>query len=159
MFRSPHPPAFTARGVANGVFWGMTPTVGLQTIEIVGTWFIARRWMKRDSSLLQAMIWVWINNPVTMLPMYYAFYVTGLWLLGNAELASGYDAFVGLWDTASDEPWLTRVTTIFGSIGAPLLLGSVPYAVVAAGVSYRWAAYVVRARHNRIAARAALSDS
>ena len=43
VFRSPHSPEYTARGVANGVFWGLTPTVGLQTIEIVATWLIAQR--------------------------------------------------------------------------------------------------------------------
>ena len=42
VFRSAQSPEFTARGVANGVFWGLTPTVGLQTLEILGTWFVAR---------------------------------------------------------------------------------------------------------------------
>jgi uncharacterized protein (DUF2062 family) len=154
VFRSPHPPEFTARGVANGVFWGVTPTMGLQTMEIVGTWFIARRWFKRDSSLVQALIWVWVNNPLTMLPMYYAFYVTGMWMMGTSG-ATGYDDFVALWDTAGGT-WWTRVTTVVEAIGVPLVLGSLPYAVVATAISYRWAARVVRARRLRIAARSAV---
>jgi uncharacterized protein (DUF2062 family) len=150
VFRSPHPPEFTARGVANGVFWGLTPSVGLQTIEIVTTWFVARRVFKRDSSLIQAGIWVWVNNPITMIPLYYAFYVTGLWLMGNAGLASDYDAFVALWNATAGASWTARVTALAGSIGLPLLVGSIPYATIGGGFSYRWALRVVRTRRRRI---------
>ena len=78
VFRSTHSAEYTARGVANGVFWGLTPTVGLQTLEITAVWFVGKTLFERNSSLLQAYIWVWVNNPLTMVPMYYAFYVTGL---------------------------------------------------------------------------------
>jgi uncharacterized protein (DUF2062 family) len=150
VFRSPHPPEYTARGVANGVFWGLTPTVGLQTLEIVFTWFVARRAFKRDSSLLQAGIWVWVNNPVTMVPLYYGFYVTGLWLMGSGGRAAEYDAFASLWAQNADLGWSARVAALVQGIGVPLLIGCVPYAALGGTFSYRWALRMVRLRRRRI---------
>lgn len=156
VFRSRHSHEHTARGVAIGVFWGLTPSVGLQTIEILATWFLARKLLRRDSSLIQAMIWVWVNNPVTMIPLYYAFYVTGLWLVGDAGLAKGYQPFVDLWDANASAGWLTRISAIAAAIGVPLVIGSLPYALVGAGLSYRWTISVLRRRELRRRDRATL---
>jgi uncharacterized protein (DUF2062 family) len=140
VFRSPHSPAHTARGVANGVFWGLTPTIGLQTVAILATWFVSRRVLDRDSSLLQAMIWVWVNNPLTMIPMYYGFYVTGLYLTGTPGAVIDYRSFsvTGL-----------SLTTV----GVPMLVGCLPYAVLGSFVSYRWALRVVMRRRARLEAK------
>lgn len=152
VFRSPHPPAYTARGVANGVFWGLTPTVGLQTFEILGTWLVARRVLHRDSSLLQAMVWVWVNNPLTMVPLYYAFYLTGLWLIGDIGAATGYDAFAAILDNR-DGRRVERMVALVGGIGVPLMVGCLPYALAGAALSYRWALRVAVVRKARIARR------
>lgn len=145
LFRSTHSPEFTARGVANGVFWGLTPTVGLQTMEIAATWFVARKVLRADSSLVQALIWVWVNNPVTMVPMYYVFYLTGLWLTGRGGLATGYGSFVEVW-TRGDMGWLARMTTAAAAVAVPTLVGCLPYAMLGSIVSYHWAARLVRRR-------------
>jgi uncharacterized protein (DUF2062 family) len=150
VFRSPHPPEYTARGVANGVFWGLTPSVGLQTVAIVATWLVAHKLCRRPSSLLQAFIWVWVNNPVTMVPMYYLFYVTGLWLLGEAGPANGYDTFVALWDANTAGGWFDGLVAIARSIGVPIVIGSAPYATTGGALSYRWALRVVRRRKARV---------
>ena len=142
-------PRYTARGVANGVFWGLTPTVGLQSLEILATWSIGRL-LGRDSSLLQAMIWVWVNNPVTMIPMYYAFYLTGLWLVGQGGSGQGYGAFVDLWTANAQLAWSARLTGIIRAIGVPIFVGCVPYAVIGAALSYRWAVGAVRKRKLRL---------
>jgi uncharacterized protein (DUF2062 family) len=154
VFRSPHTAAYTARGVANGVFWGFTPTIGLQTFEILGTWLIAKKVFGRDSSLVQAMVWVWVNNPLTVAPMYYAFYLTGLWMLGQTESAAGYDAFGNL---LSDDGtgWYVRLSRIAESMGLPLLIGCVPYAAGGAAVSYYWSRSIVSRRKARLARRRA----
>jgi uncharacterized protein (DUF2062 family) len=152
VFRSADAAEYTARGVANGVFWGLTPSVGLQTIAIGLTWWIGRKAFKRDSSLLQGLIWVWVNNPLTMVPLYYAFYVTGLWLMGDAGLASGYDTFVALLDGDGERGWVERTGTLARTVGAPMAIGCLPYALVGAGVSYRWAERVIGARRRRITA-------
>lgn len=148
LLRSPHPPEYTARGVANGVFWGLTPTAGVMTLGIVAVWLALKKVARLDSSLLQALLWMHVNNPLTMLPMYYLFYVTGEWLLGEAGVARGYDAFVAIWSVPGlgffDR--LSRAVTMFG---APLMVGSLPYALVASAFSYRWALAIVRRRRRR----------
>lgn len=151
VFRSAHSPEYTARGVANGVFWGLTPTVGLQTLEIIATWFLGRRLFRRDSSLLQALIWVWVNNPVTMIPMYYAFYVTGLWMIGQGGSGHGYDAFTAVFTANAALSWWARLAAVVRAIGVPIFAGCLPYAIVGAAISYRWAIGVVRRRRLRIA--------
>jgi uncharacterized protein (DUF2062 family) len=153
VFRSPHPPEFTAGGVANGVFWALTPSVGFQSVAILATWFIARTALQRDSSLLQAFIWAWINNPLTMIPMYYAFYVTGLFLLGQSGESEGYAAFAAVWDSSSNAPWFDRIATVGRAIGLPTAVGSLPYAVAGGLASYRWALRLVRRRKERLTRR------
>ena len=149
VFRSPHPPEYTAGGVANGVFWALTPSVGIQSLAIIATWFVARTLLKRDSSLIQAFIWAWINNPLTMIPMYHLFYVTGSWLIGQSAVAQGYAAFASVWDASSTVPWLDRFTSLGRAVGVPTVLGSIPYAVAGGLVSYRWASRIVRRRKAR----------
>ena len=150
VFRSPHSAEYTARGVANGVFWGLSPTIGLQTIEIAAAWFVGRKFLGLDSSLLQAYIWVWVNNPVTMIPLYYTYYVTGLWLLGDATLSKGYAGFVEVWTAAASLGWWAGLVAILDAVGTPLVLGSVPYTIVGTLLAYHWAIRVVRRRRQRL---------
>jgi uncharacterized protein (DUF2062 family) len=158
IFRSRHAPEYTARGVANGVFWGLTPSVGVQTIAIVATWFILRTVLRRDSSLVQAFIWVWVNNPITMIPLYYGFYVTGLWLTGDAGEAAGYKLFADLLSADTGASWWVRVTGIVTALGIPLMIGCVPYALSGTALSYRWALSLVRRRRQRLDARISLES-
>lgn len=91
------------------------------------------------------MVWVWVNNPITVLPMYYAFYVTGLWMTGRPGVAVDYSSFSisGLSIT---------------NVGVPMLVGCIPYAVAASALGYRWALTVVRRRQERLARRRAKHD-
>jgi uncharacterized protein (DUF2062 family) len=150
--RSPHPPEYTARGVAIGVFWGVTPFLGAQTVLMIATWQVLKRGFGRDSSLVQALAWAWVNNPLTMIPMYYAFYVTGLWLTGTSGSLGGYDAFVRVWeDSREAENVLARAELLAGQVGLALLVGCVPYALLGSWAGYRWALGIVRARRRRLA--------
>jgi uncharacterized protein (DUF2062 family) len=151
LFRSPHPPEYTARGVAIGVFWGVTPFLGVQTLLMLGTWHVLRRAFNKDSSMLQALAWAWINNPLTMLPMYYAFYLTGLWLTGSAATFGGYDAFVAVWERSGQEPsLLARAESLARHLGIALVVGSLPYALLGSWAAYRWSLGIVRARRRRL---------
>jgi uncharacterized protein (DUF2062 family) len=150
LYRSAHPPEYTARGVAIGVFWGVTPFMGLQTALMIATWQVMRRVFHKDASLLQALIWAWVNNPVTMIPMYYLFYVTGLWLTRTPGGIGGYDAFAALWNQSQHEPtFLARVWLIAEQVGLALSLGSIPYAFLGSWIAYRWALSITRARRRR----------
>jgi uncharacterized protein (DUF2062 family) len=132
--------------VASGVFWGLTPTVGLQTIEILATWGFLKHVVRKDSSLVQAMLWVWVNNPLTMVPLYYAFYVTGLSLTGRRGVAVDYQSF-------------TVTGLSLDNVGVPLLIGCLPYATVGSALAYFWAIGVVTRRRVRLARkRATASD-
>jgi uncharacterized protein len=149
LVRSAHPPEHTARGVAAGVFWGMLPIFGTQTVFIAATWNLARhtRW---NLSLVQALAWQWVNNPLTMLPLYYLFYVTGHLLAGHGWMG-GYDAFVGLWSETVYEAttWLERIVSVTRVLGLPTLIGAIPWAIAAAAVSYAWGVRIVRGRRAR----------
>lgn len=126
--------------MANGVFWGLTPTIGLQTVAILATWIVTKRALGKDSSLLQAMVWVWVNNPLTVVPMYYIFYVTGLWLTGSPGVAVDYRSF--------------NISGLsLGTVGVPLLVGCLPFAVFGSLISYHWAMRVVVRRRARLAAK------
>jgi uncharacterized protein len=150
VYRSPHPPAYTARGVAIGVFWGVTPLLGLQTILMVATWQTLKRGFGKDASIVQALIWAWVNNPITMLPMFYVFFVTGSWLVGAPHALGGYHAFVALWETTQYEPtFLARALTTAREVGLALTIGCVPYAALASCVAYRWALAITMARRRR----------
>lgn len=128
--------------MASGVFWGLTPTVGLQTIEILATWGFLKHVVRKDSSLVQAMLWVWVNNPLTMAPFYYAFYVTGLFLTGRRGVAVDYQSFT-----------ISGLT--LGNVGVPLLVGCLPYATAGSALAYCWAIRVVARRRRRLARKRA----
>lgn len=159
--RSPHPPEHSARGILIGLVWGLTPTVGIQIIGVSLTWLVARRLFGWNFSYLIALAWTVVTNPLTLLPLYYVFYVTGeLMLGGGGGGLDGYQAFVGLWDRtfAPDTSWSEEVATYFsvivGDWGLRLFLGSIPYAAVAAAIGYWWGLrFVVRYRRARLSLR------
>jgi uncharacterized protein len=160
LYRSPHPPEYTARGVAIGVFWGVTPFMGLQTILMISTWQVLRRVFHKDSSLLQALIWAWVNNPVTMIPMYYVCYLTGLWLTHTSGSIGGYGAFAALWEQSQHEPtFLARVLLIAEQVGIALSVGSLPWAFLGSWIAYRWALKITRARKRRLGPLHPLQDA
>lgn len=149
VFRSTHPPDVTARGVANGVFWALTPSVGLQAAAILVTWFVLRTVGGRESSLLQALVWAWLNNPLTMVPLYYAFWLTGVVLSGGTVSSGGYDQFQQMWADVTTTPWSAHTATALGTMGWTMALGCVPYAIVASSLAYRWTFRVVERRQQR----------
>lgn len=151
LFRSPHPPEYTARGIAVGVFWGFTPLVGVQSFIVASVWLLARR-LRWEFSLLQGLAWTFVSNVFTMLPLYYVFYLTGMLLLGDAHEAAGYGAFLALWRHAAEdgpEPHLFRqVVSSFRVLGVPALIGCLPWAIGCAWLAYEWS-YRIAARRQR----------
>ena len=69
-------PIFLARGVALGVFIGITPTIPLHTISIIALSFPLKA--SKISGLLAAVI---VSNPLTVFPAYYFSWLVGDWLL------------------------------------------------------------------------------
>lgn len=137
--------------MAIGVFWGVTPFMGLQTLLMVATWIVMKRAFGKDASLVQALIWAWVNNPLTMVPMYYLFYVVGLWLMGTSGGFGGYDAFVALWEASQHEPsFSARVVLLATQIGLAVVIGCAPFALIFSWIAYSWALAAAHARRSRI---------
>lgn len=169
--RSVHSPEYTARGVAIGLAWGLTPTVGIQMLLCFFMWVIARRLFKWDFSLIIAMAWTWATNVLTMFPAYYLFYVTGQVILGRFGDLTGFDEFMKLWDSnvgASNDVsywewvWLYTVA-LFKGWGLPMLIGCLPWSALGAWGGYYWSLRFVRRhrehRERRRAARTAARDA
>ena len=69
-----------ARGMALGVFIGMTPTMGIQMPLALFLAMIFRE------NKFAAIIGVWVSNPMTAIPIYTFNFKVGQYLLGTKEL-------------------------------------------------------------------------
>ena len=159
--RSPHPPEYTARGVMLGVFWAFTPLIGIQMYLVVLTWILARWHPRTDFSLIVALAWTWVTNVLTMLPIYYVFYVTGQLFLGHPDEASGYRYFVAQWQEAfaENDQFLDQIYAyarlVANEQGLPMAIGCLPYALGTSWLGYRWSLRFLierRRRKRRLAA-------
>ena len=164
--RSPHPPEYTARGVMLGVFWAFTPLIGIQMYLVVLTWILARWHPRTDFSLIVALAWTWVTNVLTMLPIYYVFYVTGQLFLGHPDEASGYRYFVAQWQEAfaENDQFLDQLYAyarlVANEQGLPMAIGCLPYALGTSWLGYRWSLRFLierRRRKRRLAAARAAS--
>ena len=137
MVRSRQPPENTARAVAVGLFWALTPTFGIQMALSAVHWYVARTFFKRDFSVVVAMAWTWVTNLFTLPIAYYIFFLTGQILLGRWDDLSGYESFQKFWVTAMGETggdptsiaaWETYFAVIVEGWGLAMLVGSLPLA-------------------------------
>lgn len=137
LLRSPHPPAYKARGVAVGFAWSMTPLVGIQMWLVFMTWVVAKKVFKWSFSMPLALAWTWVTNVFTMVPVYYVFYVTGQILQGNLDSIGGYDnlkeiiskAFMA--DYTFVEQWTFFFKMLVQDWGVAMAIGCLPWAVAA----------------------------
>jgi len=107
-----------AKGMALGIFIGMTPTFGFQMALAV---FFA---ILLKENKLAAVLGVWITNPLTA-PLIYALeYESGRLLMGMPPVAFPHDlTFSSLFTLGED-------------VMIPLTLGGVVYGVLCAGLAY-----------------------
>jgi len=107
-----------AKGVALGIFIGMTPTFGFQIFLAL---FFA--WLLKENKLA-ALVGVWITNPVTAPFIYALEYESGRLLLGleRARLPAEFSF------------------SAFGTLGwevfLPLAVGSLLYGILCASLAY-----------------------
>jgi uncharacterized protein (DUF2062 family) len=150
LLRSSHPPEHTARGVMVGLAWALTPTIGVQMYAVFITWLIARKLFNWDFNLVVGAAWTWTTNALTMLPCYYAFYVTGQLLLGHIDDVFGYASFVAGWEQAFGGErgfWVSLaayVAIMARDWGVAMLVGSIPWAIGGG-----WLGYVLGLRYAR----------
>ena len=140
LLRSPHPPKYKALGVSVGVAWAMTPFVGIQMYLVFMTWLIMKKIFKRDFSLVLGLAYTWITNVFTMIPIYYAFYVTGQLMMNRSvtrysDLKNTMETvFFGnytLW-----EKIMTSFQLVLQDWGLGMAVGCLPWALVFGVGSY-----------------------
>ena len=86
--RSQHPPWYDARGVFFGLFIGASFPLGTQTI-CMGVFRLFLRF-----NLLIAFAFSCVNNPVSVGPMYYLFYLTGSFLLDRPPVKNFHEFYL-----------------------------------------------------------------
>ena len=155
--RSPHSPEYSARGVAVGMFWALTPLVGIQMYLCLMTWLAAKSTRDMQFSLVISFAWTWVTNVFTMLPVYYVFYCTGQLMLGRWDDISGYGAFHAAFEaafTADHKFWqatLELLTFLARELGLAMSIGCLPYAIIGSWASYRLSLKYIRRRRRKIA--------
>lgn len=152
-----HPPEYTARGVAVGLFMALTPTVGLQIAIIVALWTLVRTFRRQwDFNLVVASAWTFVTNVFTVAPAYYVFVQTGRIMMGRWENLRGYEAYATRFDK-TEIPHLSwyegiwrQTIEIFDVFGLPMFVGCLPWAIGGAWIGYVWSLRLIsrhRARH------------
>lgn len=154
--RSKQPPEHLARGVMVGVIWALTPIFGLQMVSVFVTWIVARKLFSWDFSLVNGLAWTWATNAFTIVPAFYVFWLTGQMMLGRFNDIAGYESFKAIvagWDadgTGFVDVTLNRFAALFDTVGLPLTIGCLPWAVFLGWLSYRLThQFVIRYRHRR----------
>lgn len=118
-----------ARGLAAGVFAGMFPFFGAQTLLGVGIAFLLR------GNKLAAAAGTWISNPLTYAPIYWFNYQVGRWLLGAPP------------EIAIDWQSPRQLLQLGLRVARPLLLGCFLMGLLAAAIAYGLSiAYIPRLR-------------
>lgn len=103
-------PDSVSRGLAVGLFFGLTPTVGFQTLILLPTCVAVR------ANFPLAFAATWVNNPLTMGPLYLVFQRLGQrYVEPNLLPASVTDSY----------PWLS----VFTDTTVQMLVGSLFIAI------------------------------
>ena len=124
-------PHAIALGAAIGMFFGLTPTVGMQTVEVIIFALLTRRLFYFNRAAAMALIY--ISNPVTVAPIFYGLFQIGTWFVpGEATLEQfrrilAFDGVAGWWLAVKD------LTT---HLGLPLAVGTLVVAPVGAVGTY-----------------------
>ena len=167
VLRAKTPPEYTARSVLFGMLVAMTPTVGVQMPIVFLIWlpirYLRPQW---NFNVVVAMAWTWVTNVFTLGPIYYVFLVTGRLMLGAEGGLTGYDEFAAMLQKSLDTDagiveslWIYTVD-LFRIWGVPMFVGSIPWAILASWLSYRWSLRLVnrfrRRRQEKATARRAM---
>lgn len=113
------------------MLFGLTPTVGLQTLEVIVFAVVTRRLFYFNRAA--ALILIYVSNPLTVAPIYYGLYTVGsLFVPGQATLEQfqqilSFEGFAGWWRALSE---------LATDVGLPLAIGTLLVAPVGAAATY-----------------------
>lgn len=139
---SKKPTSEIAKGAMIGMFWAMTPLVGIQMTLVTINWVLFRIFKIRFSIPI-AMAMVWLSNPITMGPLYYMFYMIGFLtfhFLGSSSLQISYDTFTNKLSESLSmgaiDGSIDFITYIFVDMGWPMLIGGFVIAIPLSIMAY-----------------------
>ena len=126
-------PTEVSEALALGVFIGFTPTVGFHTWMALGLAVLFKK------NKLVTIVGAYITNPITLIPIFYACFRLGEWIMG-------YDEPVGFSKTLFLHPF-----SLGAKILIPLWVGSLIVGLVSSIATY----YLTLFLYKRFAARIA----
>lgn len=138
------PPHQLALGIGIGMFVTFTPTIGFQMGIVV---FLA--WLLRANKLVGVPL-VWISNPFTLVPIYYACYWVGCRLLNMQTIGDEFwDRMMSDWEslTLTQPTWSQRVYFWWErllDIATPLWVGCIVVGLVLGVISYYVSLFAIR---------------
>lgn len=160
---SHHPLAELGLASAVGLFWAFTPLVGVQMILVTLNWFLFRIF-RLHFHLVIAVAWVWLSNPVTMGPLYYAFYMTGYYFFLAVGTQLEPMTFAHFTDVLTEAQQLGMWNGMMHwgrfmifELGWPMLIGGFVIAVPVAVAGYPLTVYFMRKYRKRRAAQMGIS--
>jgi uncharacterized protein len=131
--KSVHPPWFDARGIAMGMFVGLGVPIGLHMLTLG----LARLAFRYNSAIAIAVTFV--NNPVTLIPMYYGYYYLGSVVLG-VRVAMSLEDFSLMMHPIIHADHFGGSARQFLALGGELLLrwtiGSLIFSGIVTAISY-----------------------
>lgn len=135
------PPERIALGIAIGTFVAFTPTVGIQMAIV-----LLLTWLFRANKAVSLPI-VWISNPLTVVPIYWACYHVGRFLLNAPYTSAGWWSDLGR-PPASGFEQIRFYWDRFAEIAWPIWIGGLVVGFVLGYAAYYSTLAVVR-RHRR----------
>jgi hypothetical protein len=143
-----------AMGVAIGLFIAWTPTVGFHIVLALALALLLR------ANKIAALVSIWINNPITMIPMFYSGYVLGKVssnvFTGTGELTRAqmfdlfhqFDALGSVFTNFHRPEFWRAILDMLLKVGLDLWIGCVIIGIVSAVIGY-FGAYGLILWHRR----------
>ena len=157
-FRDSHAPIEEICMAATvGMFWALTPLVGIQMYLVTITWLLFKL-LRVQFNLPIGLALVWITNPVTMPVFYYSFYFCGVFLFNLAGAENSiitFDYFsqtigkanaMGAWDGL-----IFWGKFMLYELGWPMLIGGFALGLPVSLVSYPLTRYWVNGYRKKLA--------
>lgn len=140
-------PHSIALGTAIGMFVGLTPTVGIQMMVVLAIAAITQRLFHFNR--LAGVITVYVSNPLTIVPLYAAFYYIGSLMvdapMSPAEFQERFEQTLNQgW-----QGWFAPLQFIFAEVAWPMVAGSLLLATLCSIPTYPIVKRLVEVKRGR----------
>lgn len=148
----------TSLATAIGIFLGLLPLLGVHMYSVVMVWGFCRYLLRIRFNLPVALALVWIINPITVIPVYYAFLGTGTYLMklfGSHVISINYYTFKQefleiIRNESLGRGVLEGIRFLLVDLGEPMVIGSLVYAIPLTLISYMAVHYGLKRHREKI---------